>query len=57
MRVRVHVYLPVSEVVRGEKMRVPPSLEISSSEVDAAVPLTVQVTTISTSVSTDRLRV
>ena len=59
MRARVHVYLPVSEVVRGEKMRETPSLEIRppSPEVATAVPLTVQTELAVTGVSTDGLRV
>ena len=59
MRVRVHLYLPVSEVVRGEKTRETPSLEIRppSSEVATSVPLTVQTALAATAVSTDGFRV
>ena len=41
-----HVYLPVSEVVRGEKVRVSPSVEILSDVVSTALPFTIQVTTV-----------
>ena len=50
-----HVYLPVSEVARGEKVRVSPSVEILSEVVSTALPLTIQVTTgcKAASISTD----
>ena len=58
MIVSVHVYVPVSEVVRGEKMRLTPAVEIRlSSEVATVEPFTVQTTSVSTVVSTDGLRV
>ena len=41
-----HIYLPVSEVARGEKVRVSPSLEILSEVVSTALPLTIQDTTV-----------
>ena len=47
-----HVYLPVSEVARGEKVRVSPSVEILSEVVSTALPLTIQVTTGCTAAST-----
>ena len=51
--VSVHVYLPVSEVVSGEKVRVSPSVEIRPSrEASTAEPFTIQLTV----VFTDRLR-
>ena len=51
-RVSSHVYLPVSEVARGEKVRVSPSVEILSEVVSTALPLTIQVTTGCTVAST-----
>ena len=57
MIVSVHVYVPVSEVVRGEKMRLSPTVEIRPSvEVATGEPFTVQTTSVSTVVSTDELR-
>ena len=54
MIVSVHVYVPVSEVVRGEKMRLTPIVEIGpSAEVTTAKPFTVQTTSVSKAVSTD----
>ena len=41
-----HVYLPVSEVARGEKVRVSPSVEILSEVASTTLPLTIQVTTV-----------
>ena len=60
MMVRIHVYMPVYEVVRGEKMRLTPSLDIlssSSSDTSSTVLLIVQVALVVISVSTDILRV
>ena len=58
MIVSVHVYVPVSEVVRGEKMRLTPIVEIGpSAEVATAKPFTFQTTSVSKAVSTDGLRV
>ena len=59
MMVRIHVYMPVYVVVRGEKMRLTPSLDIlsSSSEMSSTVLLIVQVALVVISVSTDILRV
>ena len=58
MIVSVYVYVPVSEVVRGEKMRLTPTVEIRpSAEVATAKPFTVQTTSVSKSVSTDEFRV
>ena len=47
-----HVYLPVSEVARGEKVMVSPSVEILSKVVSIAWSLTIQVTTGCTAAST-----
>ena len=52
-----HVYLPLSEVATGEKLRVAPPVEIRSGEVSTAVPSTIQVTAVCGLVSTDGLRV
>ena len=58
MMVRIHVYMPVYVVVRGEEMRLTPSLDIlSSSEMSSTVLLIVQVALVVISVSTDILRV
>ena len=53
------MYMPVYVVVRGEKMRLTPSLDIlsSSSEMSSTVLLIVQVALVVISVSTDILRV
>ena len=57
MIVSVHVYVPVSEVVRGEKMRLTPTVEIwPSAEVATGEPFTVHTTSVSTVVFTDGLR-
>ena len=53
MMVRIHVYMPVYVVVRGEEMRLTPSLDILS----ITVLLIVQVALVVISVSTDILRV
>ena len=47
----------MSEVARGEKLRVAPSLEIRPGEVSTATPSTIQVTALCDIVSTDGLRV
>ena len=47
----------MSEVARGEKLRVGPSVEIRPGEVATAALSTIQVTAVSTGVSTDVLRV
>ena len=52
----VHVYLPVSEVVRRENVRKAPVM-LLSPEVAIVEPFTIHVTTVSTLVSTDVLRV
>ena len=58
MIVSVHVYVPVSEVVRGEKMRLTPVVDIRSSvEVATGEPFTVGFAVASMLVFTDGLRV
>ena len=57
MMVRMHVYMPVYVVVRGEKMRLTPSLDIPSSEMSSGMSLTVQVAVAVILVSTNVLRV
>ena len=47
----------MSEVARGEKLRVAPSVEIRAGEVSTATPSTIQVTAVCSVVSTDGLRV
>ena len=47
----------MSEVARGEKLRVAPSVEIRPGEVSTAAPSTIQVTAVCGAVSTDVLRV
>ena len=52
----VHTYEPLSEVVRGENVRVGPSVEILWSG-PTTDPFTVQITCSATATSTDELRV
>ena len=47
----------MSEVARGEKLRVAPPVEIRPEEVSTAAPSTIQVTAVCGAVSTDILRV
>ena len=52
----VHLYLPVSDVVRVEKVRVSPSAEILSGAVSITEPFTTQPTVESTAESTAGLK-
>ena len=47
----------MSEVAKGEKLRVAPLVEIRPREVTTAAPSTIQVTAVCVGVSTDVLRV
>ena len=57
VRVRVHTYVPLSDVVTGEKVRELFSFEILSLFKFTADPFTLQVTLLSIGVSTDGCRV
>ena len=52
-----HVYLPLSDVATGEKLRVAPAVEIRSADLSTSLPSTVQVAAMSRLVSTNGLRV